>query len=179
MILKTTAITEKFNDLEKVNTLAKEAFPPAEYLAPNELIEMSKEGKLDFWALYNNELFVGFMVVRVYKKMAYLFFLAISSEYRSSGYGARAIETLKELYPRMQQVVDLEKIDETAENFEQRKIRRSFYIRNGYKSTGQFLSYLGVEYEILSMDNDFDFRLFQEMLDNLQLKGFYPDYSGN
>lgn len=73
MELKTVAITESFNDIEKINVLAKEAFPPKEYLAPTKLIAMAKDGELDFLALYDQTLFVGFMAVKAYKNMAYLF----------------------------------------------------------------------------------------------------------
>ena len=50
---------------------------------------------------------------------------------------------LKAEYPQKKQVVDFEMLDETAENSRQREKRRNFYLRNGYKETGFFLSYLG------------------------------------
>lgn len=174
MILKTVAITEKYSNLEEVASLAKEAFPPEEYLPPETLIEMSKGQDMDFWALHDGGRFVGFMAVKTRNTMAYLFFLAIMPPLRSSGYGGRAIETLKALYPSMQQVVDLEMIDDTAANNEQRKSRRSFYLRHGYQATGQFLSYYGVDYEVLCMDSRFDLNTFQELMDSLPLKDFHP-----
>ena len=91
---------------------------------------------------------MGFMAVRIYEEISYLFFLAIDPEHRSGGYDSRALKLLKEIYPWKQQVVDFEKLDNAAENNEQRKKRRSFYLRNGYKETGKFVSYFGVQYEI-------------------------------
>lgn len=41
------------------------------------------------------------------------FFLAIDSESRSKGYGSRAIETLKAVYPDKAHTVDFEMIDIT------------------------------------------------------------------
>ena len=55
MILKVVPITEQFQDMELVNALALEAFPPEEYLAPYRMVDMAREDGFDFWALYDNE----------------------------------------------------------------------------------------------------------------------------
>lgn len=176
MILNTIQITENFKDLDKISSLAIEAFPPEEYLAPSKLIEMAKEDNFDFYALYDGDTFVGFFAIQTYKQLSYLFFLAIDSKLRSGGYGTKAIQTLVELYPNKQQVVDMEMVDENAKNNNQRVKRRSFYLRNGYLPTGYFLSYLGVDYEILCMDKYFDFDTFKKMMSMLKIEGFIPRY---
>ena len=99
MKLHTEYITKNNRFWEEVNRLAKEAFPPEEYLAPQTLVDMAKTDHLDFLALSERDVFVGFMVVKTYKNLAYLFFLAINPSCRSKGYGSRAIETLKAEYP--------------------------------------------------------------------------------
>lgn len=160
---------------DEIESLAREAFPPEEYLAPSKLAEMAMSDNFDFWALLDDDKFIGFMAVQLYENMVYLFFLAISPQYRSKGYGNRAIETLKETYPDKKQVVDFEMLDETAPNCRQREIRRIFYLRNGYKETGFFLSYLGVDYEVFSMD-DFEPEVFKAMMSTLKIDGFKPKY---
>ena len=172
MILKTIRITEDFPELDRVNALALEAFPPEEYMAPARMIEMSRNGMLDFFALYDGDSFVGFVAIRTYQHIAYLFFLAIEKGFRSRGYGSATLEMLRNLYPGYQQVVDFEMLDESAENSEQRKRRRLFYLRNGYKPTGRFMSYFGVDYEIFCSDDDFDFPLFNSMMSSIKVKGF-------
>ena len=176
MILKALPITGQFSDMDQVNALALEAFPPEEYLAPSQMIDMAREDDFDFWALYDNDLFVGFMTVKRYQRITYLFFLAIEPKLRSHGYGGRAIETLKALYPGSQQVVDFEMPDETAINSGQRERRRRFYLDNGYRPTGSFLSYLGVNYEIFCMEEEFDFCTFQKMMSSIKIDGFDPRY---
>ena len=175
-MLRTISIDERFSELEKVEALALEAFPPEEYLAPGELIRMAAEDGFDFLALYDENVFVGFMVVMTHKTMAYLFFLAIEKSFRSMGYGSKALRTLRAIYPNMQQVVDMEKQDDSAANQRQREKRRQFYIRNGYQATGTFLSYLGVDYEVLCMDDDFDLALFKELMRGIRIPGFAPRY---
>ena len=171
MKLHTEHITENSRFWDQVNALAKEAFPPEEYLAPSKLVEMAEADNFDFLALTDNDTFVGFMVVQIYGNLAYLFFLAIEPACRSKGYGSRAVETLKAKYPGKKQIVDFEMPDDHAQNHAQRKKRRDFYLRNGYQKTGLFLSYLGVDYEVFCMDSD-----FQEMMKTIHIEGFHPKY---
>lgn len=176
MILQTIPVTKEMPDYDKIEELAKEAFPPAEYLAPAEMVEMAKRQDFDFWALYDKAKFVGFTAIERYKNMAYLFFLAISAENRGRGYGTSALETLQKLYLDAQMVVDMEMLDDHAENRVQRIKRREFYMRNGYKPTGYFLSCFGVDYEIFCMDNNFNIELFREMMATNAPKDFKPVY---
>ena len=174
MKLHTEHITENSRYWKEINILAKEAFPPEEYLAPQALVEMSKTDSVDFLALSEQDALIGFMVVKTYKNLAYLFFLAIRPDYRCQGYGSRAIETLKAEYPGKKQLVDFEMPDEQAENYEQREKRRRFYLRNGYRETGLFLSYFGVDYEIFCMDDDFQEEEFKAMMKTIRVKDFCP-----
>lgn len=179
MKLNIEHITENSHFWSEVNALAKEAFPPQEYLAPSKLVEMAKADNFDFLALTDDNFFVGFMVVQTYQDLAYLFFLAIVPTCRSKGYGSRAIETLKAEYPNKKQVVDFEMLDNLAANYKQREKRREFYLRNGYKETGMFLTYLGVDYEVFCMDKDFEPEIFKEMMKTIQVNGFNPKYFSN
>ena len=176
MTLQLQTVTQSGPFWAEVNRLAREAFPPEEYLAPSTLVEMAKADNFDFWALTDAGSFVGFMVVQTYEDLAYLFFLAIDSGARSKGYGSRAIETLKKASPGKQQVVDFEMIDPTAPNAAQREKRRAFYIRNGHRETGLFLTYLGVDYEVLCMEDAFDAAKFKAMMATLRVEGFHPLY---
>ena len=176
MKLNTERISKESRFWLQVNSLAKEAFPPEEYLAPDTLVEMSKADNFDFFALADGEMFIGFMVVQTHKDLAYLFFLAIDPSCRAKGYGSRAIETLRALYPSKTQVVDFEMPDSAALNNEQRMRRRQFYLKNRYKETGLFLSYLGVDYEVFCMGDDFEPQEFKDMMREIRVDGFEPEY---
>lgn len=176
MRLNIEHITEHCRFWDRVNALAKESFPPEEYLAPSELVKMVRSDSFDFLVLLDGEAFVGFMVVQTYADMAYLFFLAIDANSRSKGYGSRAIETLTAEYPDRTHVVDFEMPDDAAPNREQREKRRSFYLRNGYRETGLFLSYLGVDYEVFCMGDHINIDTFKAMMKTIQVEGFNPRY---
>lgn len=177
--MHTIKITTDFKDLSCVERLAQEAFPPEEYMAPSKIIEMSEDGEVDFWGLYDADTFVGFMVISVFEEMSYLFFLAIDPFLRSKGYGGKALKLIDQLYQNHQQVVDFEMIDETAPNNAQRITRKAFYMRNGYKETGKYISYLGVDYEILCKSDSFDFDTFKRMMRRFHIENFNPRYFEN
>jgi len=176
MKLNVVKINSQFKDMDKVNKLALEAFPPEEYLAPDKIMDLTREDGFNFLAYYDKNKFIGFTVVKIYKKMSYLFFLAVDRNFRRQGYGSKIIQKLKELYPDCNQVADFEKVDKKAENYEQRVKRKNFYLKNGYRETGKFLSYLNVDYEVMSEDNDFNFDLFKELLFAIKIKGFNPKF---
>ena len=176
MKLNTERITKDSRFWLQINSLAKEVFPPEEYLAPDKLVEMSNADNFDFLALMDGDAFVGFMVVQTHNNLSYLFFLAIDSSCRAKGYGSRAVETLLSLYPAKKQVVDFEMQDKAASNNEQRMKRRQFYLKNGYKETGLFLAYRGVDYEVFCMDNDFEPQEFKDMMKEIHVDDFEPKY---
>ena len=177
MNLKIENITDNSKYWAEVNVLASEAFPPEEYIAPRELVRMTAGGNLFFSALLDQDTFVGFMVTLHHKKMVYLFFLAIVPACRSKGYGSCAIEALKAQYPGKTQVVDFEAPDDSADNADQRKKRRQFYLKNGYRETGLFLTYFGVTYEVFCSDEYFDAAEFKELMKAVPVDGFNPVYS--
>lgn len=176
MKLNTERITPQSRFWAAVCALAKEAFPPEEYLAPAHLVRMAGEGDFDFLALHDGGRFVGFLAVRTHGAMTYLFFLAIAPEVRGQGYGSRALETFRTRYPEMRHVVDLERLDEQAPNRLQRARRRRFYLRNGFHETGLFLAYLGVEYEVLCMEDGFRPEEFRALMRTISVEGFDPQY---
>ena len=51
MKLNTEKITKESRYWQQINSLAKEAFPPEEYLAPDKLVEMSEAENFDFLTL--------------------------------------------------------------------------------------------------------------------------------
>lgn len=169
-------VTSDFPDMDRLNKLAQDAFPPEEYLAPIKILELSRKTELDFWGLYDNDTFIGFCVIVRHRTMVYLFFLAITPENRSKGYGSSILSLLSEIYKSCQFTVDFEMVDNSAFNYNQRIRRKEFYLRNGFKETGLFLTYFGVSYEVLCMNRDFDIQMFKEMLRSLPIDGFNPSF---
>lgn len=176
MNLKIEKIETNYRYWNEINSLSKKSFPIEEYLDPIKLVDMAKEDDFKFLSLVDNDDFIGFMAIKIYKEFTYLFFLTIEESYRCKGYGAKAISLIKEMYPNKKHTVDFEKVNENASNYEQRIKRRKFYLRNGYKETGLYLSYLNVEYEVFCTDDNFNIDMFKEMMTTFNIEGFSPKY---
>ena len=177
-ILTFQRIDSRFPELNRIEALTQEAFPPHERVPTKEFLRLAGTGMLDFWALYHYEKFAGYMSVLPYKNMAYLSFLAIEAGRRGRGLGSAVLRSLREIYPGRIQIVDLESLDESSDNHTQRIRRKSFYLKNGYRPTGWFLSYDAGTFEILCFGNDFDIAAFQELLSRLQacVPDFHPSF---
>ena len=87
------------------------------------------------------------------------------------------INKIFELYPGKTVFLDLEQLDERAENALQRQRRRRFYLRNGFYYTGMGLHYYGVDYELLSSSRQGETEKFKEIAEYLRPKGFKVTYS--
>lgn len=174
MNLHVKKVTGDFGDLESLDRVNREAFPPEERIEVDRLITMAATGRIEFVAIYDGDEFVGFCVVRIHAPVVYIFYLAIDRSKRSRGYGGQALRLLGEVYPDYQIVLDLEKLDEGSENYEQRKARKHFYLRNGYYETGYYMRYHGMTFEVLCNNPVFDKDSFQTVLDELTNKHFQP-----
>ncbi len=172
-------ITPDFPELDRVQELACEAFPPEERVSAKDLLHLAGEGTLDFWALLHRGEFAGYLSVLPYRNMAYLSFFAIVAGKRVHGLGSAALSALREHYPAHILTVDLEPLDEAATNRDQRIRRRHFYLRNGFLPTGWFLSYAAGTFEILCACGPFDILLFQRLMLRIQEKvpTFHPIFS--
>lgn len=120
--------------------------------------------------------FIGFMVVVPFEDLAYLSFFAIDPALRSRGYGSRALQALPEVYPGYRHLIDIEMLDENCPNNAQRIRRRAFYLRNGYRPTGQFLSYFGGDFEMLVKGGEFRLDDYKWLIASLDIPEFQPVY---
>ena len=109
-----------------------EAFPRRERFSFKLLLKRFKQGKADFWCLMASGKPVGMAYILYEKRLAYLFYLAISSNERGHGYGTEAIEAIRKYYEGSRLFLAVETIDESAANYSQRVRRRDFYLRCGF-----------------------------------------------
>ncbi len=68
-----------------------------------------------------------------------------------------------EHYQGKQICLDLEKQDPKADNAHQRKIRKEFYLRNGFYETHYSMNFWDLSFELLCFDAHFDADLFREL----------------
>jgi len=129
-------ITKEIKKDEKafsqIKQLYQTAFPRQEQASLPFLINQTKKNTVRFDAFYDGDVFVGMTYTISFGDMTYLWYLAVSSEFRSKGYGSQMMHQLREIYPNNRIVLNLDVQDEFASDSEIRKKRKEFYIRNGY-----------------------------------------------
>lgn len=168
-------ITQDFAEKEKLFALNNEAFPKEERIPSDKLLTLLHELGCDAWAFYEDA-FVGFAILLSDRalQVAYLSYFAIDRACRSKGCGGTALAKLAEVYEGCQIVLDMERMDETAENYSQRLRRLAFYERNGYRRAGVGFQYFKMDLEIMCNQGKFREQEFRCLIDRIKLPGFMP-----
>ncbi len=156
-----------------VNRLNIEAFPKCERVPTGKLLSFTKSGG-EFIAFYDKNEFIGFSYFRSAMGLTYICFLAIQKEKRSMGYGRAILEKMAMLYPNNQLVLEIEPLDKSAENYEQRLRRASFYLSCGFKDSGYTSAYMGNVFDIYYKGTGFEIKRFYDLLDSMRGGKFQP-----
>ncbi|RRJ64635.1 N-acetyltransferase [Paenibacillus oralis] len=104
------------------------------------LLWKARSNFADFLALYDDDRFVGVTYLVTSRDLTFVMYLAIDGEIRSKGYGKKALETIQSQHPGNRIILNIEAIEESADNYEQRVKRKFFYTKNGFINTA--LQYL-------------------------------------
>ena len=119
------------------------------------------------FGFYEEEKFIGFASIVLYKDICYIFFLAVSENERNKGYGSQIISLLKEKYCDYTLLLCYEEVDEKYPDFLMRKRREQFYIRNGFHKNPLMSKEFGVIYQTAVIgDRVVTFEEYQEIFKN-------------
>lgn len=135
-------------DFAVLDAINRNAFPPEERMDTQRLCALHKTPDFDLVGFYEGQTLRGFAFLIVSDALGYLFYFAMSPASRGKGYGAAALRLLHAAYHEL--LVDLETQDAQAQNAVQRRVRRQFYLRNGFCPTGYGTMYRGVPLEVLA-----------------------------
>lgn len=105
---------------------------------------------LHVMAATEGEQVLGFIVLIPYKDMVMADYLAVSSKVRSRGTGSYIMQNVCRQYKDKKIVLLIERLDDKAENKEQRIARRKFYLKNGFTSSDIFITGASGEMEIMN-----------------------------
>lgn len=131
----------------KIEPLYISAFPPEER-PPEEMFFSNAEKKdNELFAVYEGEEFIGFTDLLFYKDLCYLFFLAVSPEFRNKGYGSQIVQEVLKKYPDKTFILCYDEVDDKYSDNELRIRRRDFYYRNGFKDNNLKTCEYGVRYD--------------------------------
>lgn len=145
-------ISKNMPEYRQIRSLYFAAFPADERAPFPLLAAKAARRNVDWWAIFDGELFVGFFYAVLYKEdLVYLFYFAIEENLRGCGYGSAALSELKREYAGKRLFLAAEEMDENAENFAQRQSRKQFYEFNGFRDMHTKLLEGTVTYDVLSL----------------------------
>lgn len=149
MGLSVKEITRKSHEIEKIKELFYNSFPKQEQLPFWFLLYRAKSNSVNFLALFDKEVFVGFTYLVTNNDLTFVLYLAINNQIRSKGYGRMALEAIQLQYPANRIILNIEAIEKDTDNYEQRVKRKSFYTKNGYKNLPMLMIEGKDKYEVL------------------------------
>ena len=119
------------------------------------------------YGIYEFSEAIGFCVMREYKDILYLAYLAVRSDSRGRGIGTATVTELANSFYDKQIVVEYEAPDGSVDHGLTAVKRRNFYRRCGFRQTGYFTFYDDTEFEIGCAGEEFDIDMFNEFVDDL------------
>lgn len=168
-------LTSDCKDVQVVEKINKEAFPPSEYMSMEEIFKFASVTDTDVLGIYNGELPIGFVVITKNRQCGYGYFFAIDGNLRSKGYGSATLKKILEEYGKVQMILDFEALNENAANNEQRIRRRAFYLRNGFHETGRYTLLKGEKFEVVCSAGELNENGLKEILEIIHAN--VPEFS--
>lgn len=135
---------------QEIKEIYLEAFPKRERKPLVTLRRSVEKGRALLMTAKEGEQLLGFTVLIPYEDMVMVDYLAVSSRIRSRGTGSRLLKEVCRQFAGKKIVLLIERLDENAENREQRIARRRFYLKNGFTSSDLFITGASGDMEILN-----------------------------
>lgn len=140
------------------------AFPPEERPPFFMLKRGAAKGHGDMLIARDGDEFIGFCYLIANDRAGYLFFFAIEENKRGMGYGSAVLSQLRKMYNGKCIFLARETLDETAENYAERKRRHEFYLRNGFSDLSVKIREATVTYDVMSIGGDVTADEYDELI---------------
>ena len=138
-----------------LRALYETAFPDEERIPWDDLLRLVREMPLEFAEYRDGEELLGITIVYPRPRLSWFWYFAVPEEKRGRGIGQRILSALLTRYEGRSVVLDMEDpAQPDAPNPEQRRRRRDFYLRNGFRETGVGRTYGPVAMTILLRGDD-------------------------
>ena len=142
------------NEIQKpwkeIKEIYFEAFPKSERKPFFAIRHSVKKGKAQLLTAMESGILQGFVMVIPYRDMIMVDYLAVSGKIRSQGTGSKILQEVCKRFSDKKVVLLIERLDDRAENKEQRIARRKFYFKNGFTSSEIYITGHSGNMEILN-----------------------------
>ena len=134
----------------EIREIYMEAFPKAERKPFFAVRRSVNKGQALLLTAMENEILQGFVMAIPYKSMVMVDYLAVSPKIRSRGIGSKILQEICRRFPDQKIVLLIERLDDTADNKDQRIARKKFYFKNGFTSSNIYITGRSGNMEILN-----------------------------
>lgn len=148
-------------DWSTIKSIYEEAFPKAERIPFFLLYLLSLRKHVSFTVYLDQENYAGFSYVIENDRYATLLYLAVNAAVRGKGYGGKILSALKQTHADKEIVFNLEPLDPSADNHEQRRQRLAFYEKNGFHLVPYTIKEMGLDYAIMTQTGQLDVPSYQ------------------
>ena len=139
-------------DRDAYISLYEQAFPASERKS---LEWMLADGNYDLWMISTPDVRVAGMVITVrHGELVLLDYLAVDPALRGQGIGHAVLPVVRRQYADHHLFLEIEAPDETADNAEQRRRRKAFYLSAGLCECGVRVRMYGTDMELLAYPED-------------------------
>lgn len=140
------------------------------------LLDLAQRPMVNFWAYYDDETFCGMIYVVDSNETLFILYLAVPSELRSQGYGAKIVEDVRKQFGEKNVVLHVE--DPTEVEDEKRKeerIRRiKFYERLGFTDTGYRIKSDTTTFFLISTEGEFRISTYMDLMKEYSYGEYTP-----
>ena len=151
-----------FFDILRLKRLYKEAFPLCERKPFSIIQAMAKRGKTDLWYFEDDSGFAGLCATINGDSSVLIDYLAVTKKRRGAGVGSEMLALLLKHYEGRGVFLEIEMLDESADNNSERIRRREFYLRAGLVPMNTYVKLFGVNMELLGVNCHFTFDEYRE-----------------
>lgn len=169
MKLRTVTSETEWSQLEALYT---EAFPDDERKPFAMIREKHRENRTDVWIIEEDGKFSGLAITMNGGDLVLLDYFAICEEKRGKGLGGASLRALYEKYQGKRFFLEVESLAILADNMEERRRRKQFYLNNGMTELGVNARLFGVEFELLGYECEVSFEDYFSLYD-----GIYGNYA--
>ena len=138
------------NQWTAIKKIYLESFPKRERKPFLSLRYSAATGKTQIFTVSDKNKVAGFAVLIPYHDMVMVDYLAVSQKIRSRGTGSKLLQEICRYFSDRRMVLLIERLDEQADNKEQRIARRKFYLKNAFNSSCIFIKGTSGDMEILN-----------------------------
>lgn len=152
--------------LPKVRALYENAFPGNERMPFRMLADTGNPGSELMVFLLDDDRFAGFarMFHHPAAKTSFLSYIAIAEDLRGRGYGTEILKQLCTEKRDRKIVLDIEEVIPEADNYEERKQRRQFYLDRGFTALNLRYLFFNVKYELLGTNGQMTLPEFHDLI---------------